>query len=158
MPIPAPTGSPRMRRRPAHLHGCVQVAPQQAFGVLPVEGQVDWWLSLAPLPALSRAAPRVFVPISCVRSASLPGQRLLPKPSATGGLRSLRTSHCFSHRPNPGKLLTARAAAPLAAFRGWKVLSLTSHSLQYTLSECLGAVPKTTAPFANFQLHAHFHD
>jgi hypothetical protein len=70
----------------------------------------------------------------------------------------LRTFRFHSNRPNPGKRLTAWASAPLAAFRRWKVLQFcfTPKAIHAPLG--LSAVPKASAPLANFQLHAQFHD
>jgi hypothetical protein len=82
----------------------------------------------------------------------------LPKRPATGVLRSLRTSRCFSHCPNPGELLAAWASTALAALRRWKVLQFCFTFLAINTPNGLGAVPKTTAPLANLQMHAQFHD
>src|ERR1035441_2013212 len=90
--------------------------------------------------------------------AMLPVNCLLPKPLATGVLRSLRASRCISHCPTPGGRLAAWTPTPLPALRRWKVLQfcLTPQAVHTPLG--LGAVPKTAAPLANFQLNAQFHD
>jgi hypothetical protein len=82
----------------------------------------------------------------------------LPKLPATEGRRSLCTPVCFCHGPDSDQRSACRASTPFTAFRSWKVFQfgLTFPAINTPL--CLGAVPKTTAPFANFQLHAQFHD
>ena len=76
----------------------------------------------------------------------------------TGVLRSLRTSSCFGHGPNSGQGFAGRTPSPLSALGRRKLpeLGLTWIAINVPLG--LGADPKTTAPFANFQVYAQFHD
>ena len=87
-----------------------------------------------------------------------PGLCSLPNLLATEGLRSLRTSSCGSHRPNPDQLFGDGTSAPFPALRRWKVLQFSFAPLAVDTPDGLGSVPKTSAPLANFQLHAQFHD
>src|SRR5664279_4501733 len=87
-----------------------------------------------------------------------PGCCLLPKRSVTGGLRSFDTPHCFSYRPDAYERLARRAPAPLSALRRWKVLQFCLASTAIHPPVGLIPVPKTTATFANLQLHAQLHD
>src|ERR1035441_8926567 len=83
----------------------------------------------------------------------------LPKPSATEGLRSLSTPGCFRYRPDSDQRLAGGTASPFAAFGRGKVLQLGLTPLAVHTPLGLGAIPKTTAPLANFQMHAQkIHD
>jgi hypothetical protein len=83
---------------------------------------------------------------------------LLPTPLAVKGLRSLHPPDCLCRLPYAKRKLSQWPPTTFPRFRRRKILQLylTLPAINTPLS--LGAVPKTTAPLANFQLHAHFHD
>jgi len=111
----------------------------------------------APQVAL-RAARRVAVPSAGVRSANQTRWGPVPRALAVAELHSSRTSHGLGHCPNLLQLLTRRTAAAFAALRRWKRSQLRLALLAIHTLVCLGTIPKTTTPFANFQMYAHFHD
>jgi hypothetical protein len=85
----------------------------------------------------------------------------LPKSPATEVLRVLRsfgTPERFSHGPHFNQRFAGWTPAPFAAFWRWKVFQPDFTFLAVNTPLGLSAVPKTTAPFANFQVHAQFHD
>jgi hypothetical protein len=77
---------------------------------------------------------------------------------ATGSPHSCRTPGHFAHCPNSDQRFASRPPAPLPRLRRWKVLQfdLTLFAIHSPLF--LRPIPKTTAPLANFQLHAQLHD
>src|SRR5580704_6584478 len=81
-----------------------------------------------------------------------------PKAPATEGLRSFRTSSSRSQCPNLHNRFTGWTPAPFSALRSRKVSQFYNTPLAINTAVVLGAVPKTTAAFANFQLHAQLHD
>jgi hypothetical protein len=83
---------------------------------------------------------------------------LLPKLLAIGVLRSFGTPDRFSHRPGADQRFARGTPSPFAAFRRGKVSQFGFTFLAVNTPLGLGAVPKTAAPFANFQVHAQFHD
>jgi len=103
-------------------------------------------------------AQRIVVSISFARFARPHQQYWVPIPLATGRLRSLHTPCCVSHCPNSGKLREARSSARPATFRRWKLSQFRFTLLAVNTLLSLGPIPKATTPFANLQLHAHFHD
>lgn len=82
----------------------------------------------------------------------------LPRSPAAGAPRSQRTPGLFGHGPDAHDRLPSRASPALPAFRGRKVLQLGFTSAAIDTSFSLSAIPKTSAPFANFQMYAQFHD
>ena len=70
----------------------------------------------------------------------------------------MHTSRCFRHRPNTGQGFAGWTPAPFTALGSGKILQLFLTFAAVNTPLGLGAVPKTTAPLANFQLHAQFHD
>jgi hypothetical protein len=97
-------------------------------------------------------------PSSSALPAKVVADCLLPKPLPTEGLRSLRTSLCFNRRPDSGMWLPGRASTTLPGFWRRKVFQFYFTLLAINSAHSLGTVPKTTAPLANLQLHAQFHD
>ncbi len=129
--------------------------------MLSVKAQARYRASLeafSPAALLLALLAGFSLPISSHLPAIRPADSLLPTPLATGGLRSLRTSCCLNHRPHPGERFAAWAPASFAAFRRWKFLQFDFTLPAIHAFLILGTVPKTTAPLANFQMHAQFHD
>jgi hypothetical protein len=105
------------------------------------------------------------MPVVSSNSSCLPAMPAvdcsLPKSLATvvrRVLRSFGTPDRFSHRPRLDQRFAGWTPAPFAAFRRWKVLEYGFTFLAVNTPLGLGAVPKTAAPLANFQVHAQFHD
>ena len=110
-------------------------------------------LPAGPAPALARqlSATRwrlLFeqAPGCSKRKVHLP---LRPRSSGTPGR--------FSHRPNLAQGFSRTRATPSSAFGRWKVFQLCFTIPAVHIDLILGTEPKTTATFANFQMHAHFH-
>jgi hypothetical protein len=74
------------------------------------------------------------------------------------GLRSSHTSCGFRHCPYAEHRLTQRTPTPLSAFRRWEIQQFCLTRSAIYSPKVLSTVPKATTPFANFQLHAQFHD
>ena len=131
-----------------------------AFGRRPgwsrVQQAPTWQLELVPVLAL--ASLQAWFPSSSVLLEKVVADCTLPKPLPTGRLRSLRTSHCFNRGPDSGMRLPGWASATLPGFRRRKVFQFYFTLLAIHTFLSMGTVPKTAAPFANFQLHAQFHD
>ena len=71
--------------------------------------------------------------------------------------RSSGTPGRFSHRPDLAQGCSGTRATPSSAFGRWKVFQLCFTIPAVHTDLVLGTEPKTTATFANFQMHAHFH-
>ena len=72
--------------------------------------------------------------------------------------RSSGTPGRFSHRPDLAQgFFSGTRATPSSAFGRWKVFQLCFTIPAVHIDLILGTEPKTTATFANFQMHAHFH-
>lgn len=87
-----------------------------------------------------------LVPGCSMRKAHLPPQ---PRSSGTPGQ--------FSHRPDPAQRFSGPRATTSSAFGRWKVFQLCFTIPAVHTALVLGAEPKTTATFANFQMNTHFH-
>jgi hypothetical protein len=71
--------------------------------------------------------------------------------------RSSGTPGRFSYRPDLAQGFSRTRAPPSSAFGRWKVFQLCFTIPAVHIDLILGTEPKTTATFANFQMHAHFH-
>ena len=143
--------------RPASTHiGIAEASPRCAFYRNPGSRPV----LLPKLSELSflRSLQRPADLLPFVRPATFPINCLLPKPTATAVLRSFRTPCRRCNGPNPYLRFIAWPPAPPSRNRLRKVPQLHLTFLAINRPLGLGTIPKATAPLANLQLHAHFHD
>ena len=113
----------------------------------------------ATVPQLLRRTSRPAFPAPAPDfQTTLALVRWPPKPSATGVLRSFRTSNCLSKRPCPQRRLARRTPPPLSALRRGKLPQLLFTPPAINTTHSLSSIPKATTTLANFQLNAQFHD
>jgi len=79
----------------------------------------------------------------------------LPRPPAVEGLRSFSTSSQAQH---PYSWFTQWSAAQPPSFRRRKITESNFTISTINTPMVVGAVPKTTAALADFQLHTQLHD
>jgi hypothetical protein len=70
----------------------------------------------------------------------------------------LHTSGFCGNGPEVQESFCGRTPAPPSRLRARILLQFSFTTRAINSSQGLGTVPKTTAPLANLQLHAHFHD
>src|SRR5271157_393079 len=117
--------------RPAHLHGCVEITPQQALGMLAIEAQTDhqpgsrrFYGRLCGWRRGRSLCPCSFCPL---RAANFPNHRQLKGRAHTAPPVASATAQTLTSVLRPGRPRRLRLSGVGKSF------SLTSHSLQYTL-------------------------